>query len=102
MTVAFDLKFDEVNAAALRLFPGLLYQWFPGGVMHGDEYDVRNPLRDDRTRGSFRINIATGLWSDFATDLRGRSPISLVCAVLLRGQSPGGRQANRPANRAAG
>lgn len=88
MTVAFDLQFSEVNAAALRLFPGLLYQWFPGGIMHGDEYDVRNPARDDRTRGSFRINIVSGLWSDFATDLRGRSPISLYAQFFCDGSHP--------------
>lgn len=88
MTTAFDLQFSEVNAAALRLFPGLLYQWFPGGIMHGEEYDVRNPARDDRSRGSFRINCLTGLWSDFATDLRGRSPISLYATFFCDGNHP--------------
>ena len=88
MTVTFDLQFDAVNAAALRLFPGLLYQWFPGGSVHGDEYDVLNPIRDDRSRGSFRINIASGNWGDFATDLRGKSPISLYAQFFCDGSHP--------------
>lgn len=88
MTTAFDLHFDEVNAAALKLFPGLLYQWFPGGVMHGDEYDVLNPLRNDRSRGSFRINVTSGEWGDFATDMKGKSPISLYAQFFCSGNNP--------------
>jgi 5S rRNA maturation endonuclease (ribonuclease M5) len=84
----FDLDFTEINNRALGLFPGLLYQWFPGGVLHGDEYDVKNPSRDDHARGSFRINTASGLWSDFATDQRGRSPISLYATFFCDGSHP--------------
>ena len=56
--------------------------------MHGDEYDVLNPLRDDRTRGSFRINVTSGEWGDFATDLRGKSPISLYAQFFCDGNHP--------------
>lgn len=72
-----DLDFAAINAAALRLYPGLLCQWFPGGVLHGVEYDVLNPSRDDRTKGSFRINTQTGEWADFAAEQRGTTPITL-------------------------
>lgn len=77
MMTPHTLNFAEINAAALRLYPGLLCQWFPGGVLHGDEYDVLNPSRVDRTKGSFRINTVTGAWADFATDQRGTTPITL-------------------------
>ncbi len=83
-----DLNFHEINAAALRLYPGLLYQWFPGGVLHGEEYDVLNPSRVDRSRGSFRINTVTGRWADFATEQRGTTPITLYAAFFCDGSSP--------------
>jgi hypothetical protein len=50
----------------------------PGGKVIGAEYVVRNPKRDDRRPGSFRINLRTGRWADFATDDRGGDLISLV------------------------
>jgi hypothetical protein len=85
MTGVDDLKADDVNAAALHLYPGLLYQWFPGGVLHGDEYTVLNPSRDDATKGSFRINTADGLWADFATNQRGTNPVGLYAEFYCEG-----------------
>lgn len=71
------LTFDEVNAAALPALASLLSSWLPDGRMTGDEYVARNPLRSDRKKGSFKINIRTGRWSDFATGDRGGDPVSL-------------------------
>ena len=46
--------------------------------MDGNEYTVLNPTRDDKTKGSFRINVSSGAWADFAVDgMRGQSPVSL-------------------------
>ena len=86
MTTASDLKTEDVNAAALRLYPGLLYQWFPGGVLHGDEYTVLNPSRNDSSKGSFRINITNGLWADFATEQRGTNPVGLYAEFFCEGR----------------
>ncbi|WP_216598358.1 hypothetical protein [Ruegeria sp. HKCCD6119] len=36
-----------------------------------------NPTRADRSRGSFRINLDSGLWADFATGEKGGDAISL-------------------------
>lgn len=44
----------------------VLDQWLSGGELHGDEYDVCNPTRDDKSPGSFRINIKSGNWAEFA------------------------------------
>jgi hypothetical protein len=43
------------------------------------------PTRADRRPGSFKINLHTGRWADFATDQRGRDVISL--AAHLHGLS---------------
>jgi hypothetical protein len=56
-----------------------------GGVDPADgEYVALNPRRVDRRLGSFRVNLATGRWADFAlTDksARGGDLISLVAYV---------------------
>ena len=57
---------QSVAEAALRQGEFLLRDWLPGGALHGDEYDVRNPRRaDDDCIGNFRINL-NGPWADFA------------------------------------
>ena len=33
--------------------------------MRGSEYVVRNPIRADRTAGSFLVNVRSGKWADF-------------------------------------
>jgi hypothetical protein len=65
------LTFDEVNARALPLLPSLLRHWLPDGKLNGSEYTARNPMRADRKTGSFKINVRTGRWSDFATGDKG-------------------------------
>lgn len=69
--------FDAVNRAALPRIDALCRDWLPGGLRQGAEWVVRNPTRSDRKPGSFKINLSTGLWADFATDARGGDPISL-------------------------
>ena len=69
--------FDAVNQAALPRFDALCREWLPGGKRQGSEWVVRNPTRGDRKPGSFKINMSTGRWADFATDARGGDPISL-------------------------
>jgi hypothetical protein len=51
----------------------------------GGEWVARNPRRADRSPGSFKINVRTGRWSDFATGDKGGDVISL--AAYLAGLS---------------
>ena len=45
----------------------LLAEWLPDGELQGDEWVSKNPMRpDDTNPGSFKININSGKWSDFA------------------------------------
>ena len=46
--------------------------------MEGHEYVARNPTRADRRPGSFKINLRTGRWADFATGDKGGDPVSLA------------------------
>jgi len=79
------LDFGRINAAALDRLPALLARWLPDGRRVGREYVARNPTRDDRRPGSFRVNVETGRWADFATGDRGGDVASL--AAYLGGLS---------------
>jgi hypothetical protein len=50
----------------------------PNGRIASSEYLALNPKRADRSLGSFRINLRTGKWADFATGERGGDLVSLV------------------------
>jgi hypothetical protein len=76
------VAFDQVNRAALAVLPALLARWLPGGRTEGAEYVALNPRRSDRRLGSFKVNLNSGYWADFACDdVAGGDPISL-CAYL--------------------
>jgi DNA primase len=79
------IDFEAINAAALRIARSLLHELLPGGKFEGDEYVVRNPLRNDQNPGSFKINSKTGKWSDFAKGKGGGDLISLI--AYLRGST---------------
>jgi hypothetical protein len=64
------LDFAVVNAAALRDLPALLARRLPDGRLEGREWTARNPRRADRCAGSFRVNMRTGRWADFAADAK--------------------------------
>ncbi len=51
------------------------------GRIEGNDYVALNPRRNDKHRGSFRIDIATGKFYDFATGDRGGSVIDLAAFV---------------------
>lgn len=73
------LDFDVINSAALATLPALLRRWLPDGRLVGFEYAARNPTRHDRRPGSFKVNVRTGRWSDFAIDgAQGGDVVSLV------------------------
>lgn len=85
MTGPRSIDFAAINAAALASLPAVLQRLLPGGHVFGREYVVRNPTRADRRAGSFRINLRSGAWSDFATGDAGGDPVAL--AAYLSGLS---------------
>ena len=81
--VRSHLNYDLVGSAALRSLPLIVLRWLPDGRREGQEWVARNPKRSDRHLGSFKINLKTGQWADFATGDKGGDVISL--AAYLHG-----------------
>ena len=78
MNSAPRIDIPTVARAALPHARVLVERWAPGGRLQGAEYVARNPTRSDSRPGSFKINIATGRWADFATGDRGGDLVSLA------------------------
>ena len=85
------IDFARINSAALSALPSLLSRWLPDGRRMGHEWVARNPTRTDQKPGSFRVNMHTGRWADFATDDRGGDPISLAAYLAGTGQAEAAR-----------
>jgi len=79
MTARID--FDRVKDAALGHAETIVRELLPGGRREGSEWAARNPRRADRRPGSFKVNLTTGRWGDFATGDRGGDLISLAAFV---------------------
>jgi hypothetical protein len=84
--------FAAVNRAALVILPALLERWLPGGRIEGVEYMALNPRRSDHRPGSFKINMRTGRWADFATGDRGGDPVSLAAFLAGTRQAEAARR----------
>ena len=86
------LAVSKINAAALAALPMLCARWIPGGKRIGREYVARNPTRADRRAGSFKVNLQTGRWADFATGDKGGDAISLAAYLFGLRQSDAARR----------
>ena len=80
-----DIFADTRRATCMRL-ADLVPSILPQGKRMGREWVALNPTRSDRSLGSFRINLNSGAWADFATGDTGGDLISL--ASYLYGMSP--------------
>ena len=89
------IDFHAINRAALAVMPALCARWLPGGRQLGREYVVRNLHRNDQRPGSFKINVVTGRWADFASGDKGGDPVSLAAFIF---ELPQGEAARRLAN----
>jgi len=61
--------------------------WVARRIEFRSEYVALNPTRLDRHMGSFRINVRTGRWADFATGDRGGDVVSLAAYLSHLKQS---------------
>lgn len=75
------IDFKDLNREITPYTLQLLRQLLPEGILENREYVALNPTRHDRNLGSFRINIFTGKWADFATGDKGGDFISLFAYV---------------------
>ena len=73
-----SIRFFEVIAdACLARAEHLVVEWLPEGRREGQEWIALNPTRADSHLGSFKVNLVTGQWADFATGDKGGDLISL-------------------------
>jgi hypothetical protein len=76
------IAFRRVADAALARADAIARRWLPDGRRDGAEFVSRNPTRADRKRGSFKVNLSTGKWGDFATGDRGGDLVSLAAYLF--------------------
>jgi hypothetical protein len=93
--VSAAVDFERVNRAALAVLPALLARWLPDGQKIASEWVARNPRRADRHLGSFKVNVRTGRWADFATGVKGGDVISLAAYLAGLGQVEAARELAR-------
>jgi CHC2 zinc finger len=87
-----QINFEAINRAALRALPAILARFLPCGRIKGREYVALNPTRADRRTGSFKVNLRTGRWADFATGDNGGDAISLVAYIERVSQAEAARR----------
>ncbi len=86
------ISFDHINRMALGNVHAILRRWLPDGRVEGQEYVARNPRRKDVHYGSFKVNLQTGKWGDFATGAGGGDLVSLAAYLAGVGQGEAARQ----------
>jgi hypothetical protein len=78
-------SFEDVKAATLKSLDFIVPRLLHGGKKVGDEWVIRNPTRKDAKPGSFKVNMKSGIWKDFATGESGGDIIDLY--VYINGGS---------------
>ncbi len=79
-------SFSDVARKARHHAAWLVAAWLPRGKRQGQYWLACNPKRADKRMGSFRVNLQTGQWGDFAIGLTGGDLISLKAYLLGIGQ----------------
>ena len=77
-----SINFRRVAEEAAAHAQSILERWLSDGRREGGEWTARNPKRADARLGSFKVNLRTGLWCDFATGDRGRDLIALAAFLF--------------------
>lgn len=89
------IPYHEISSYLLLNALYYAQKWAPGGNVSGCEYTALNPIRNDKRKGNFRINIKTGKWADYADPnpkARGRDMISLYAYLNHLSNSQAARE----------
>ncbi len=86
------IDYKRLATAALPHLPQLLPRWLSNGRRQGQEWVALNPRRDDAHPGSFKVNMRTGRWADFATGDKGGDVISLAAYLFDLSQAEAARR----------
>jgi hypothetical protein len=87
-----QVDFAKINTAALADLLNLIRRWLPDARVIGEEIVAKNPTRADRRAGSFKINVRSGQWADFATGDRGGDVVSYIAFIIGAGQVEAARR----------
>lgn len=86
------MEFKKINTYIRQDGKSFVQKILPGGRYEGLEYVVRNPIRNDKNPGSFKINTRTGRWADFAVPISGGDFISWYAYVKKQTQIEAARE----------
>lgn len=86
------IAFARIAQLALDQSEAILSRWLPDGKRDGAEWVARNPRRADRKAGSFKVNVNTGRWGDFATGDKGGDLVSLAAYIFGLDQAEAARR----------
>ncbi len=95
------INFAAINALCLQRLDNLLRLWLPDERQVNREWVALNLTRADRRPGSFRINMDTGKWADFATRDAGGDVISLYAYLFNLFQTQAARHLAKQVGAAA-
>jgi hypothetical protein len=82
-----QIAFRRIVDAAQPYADILVRRWLPDGRREGAEWITLNPRRVDHRKGSFKVNLTTGRWSDFATGDAGGDLVALAAYLFGLKQS---------------
>ena len=93
-----ELNFEGL---ARELLASQAYRhWLPDGKQEGHWWVARNPVRQDKRAGSFKVNMSDGGWKDWADDrARGGDLVSLYAYLHGIGQADAAKQLGAGDNR---
>jgi hypothetical protein len=80
------IAFRRIADAALGAASTLVPRWLPDGRREGAEWVATNPTRTDKRRGSFKVNLQSGRWSDFAVGASGGDLTALAAYIFSLSQ----------------
>lgn len=90
--IARKIAFGRIADAASRCAETIVQRWLPDGRREGSEWCALNPTRSDSRKGSFKVNLKSGKWGDFATGDRGGDLISLAAYLFRLDQGEAARR----------
>lgn len=76
------IAFRRIADAAAQHAETIVQRWLPDGKREGSEWCALNPTRSDGRKGSFKVNLKSGKWGDFATGDRGGDLIALASYIF--------------------
>lgn len=92
MSASYRIGFARIADAALSHADVFVRRWLRDGQREGAEWVALNPTRTDNKKGSFKVNLRTGRWSDFATGDAGGDLIALAAYLFHLDQTEAARK----------